>query len=98
MDKDVPCNMMEKDIPYVAYEKTNSRWERILKTVLIVFAVYIALSLGTIIYLVNMWTNCEVTDVTVDGQDGGNAAYMGDYASGVINNGEGGSSESETEK
>ena len=89
---------MEKDVPYVAYEKTNSRWERILKTVLIVFAIYIVLSFGTIVYLVNMWTNSEVTDVTVDSQDGGNAAYMGDGASGVINNVKGDSSEGQTEE
>ena len=85
--------MEDKNVPYIVYEGTMARFERIIKSLFIVIIV-----LGIMLFATNAvwlyeWNQYDYSDVTVDGQDGGNAAYMG--GSGVINNGESGSEETD---
>jgi hypothetical protein len=89
---------MEKDVPYMVYEGTMARFERTIKRLLILLAFVIGLLFISNAYWIYSWSQYEYANVTVDSKDGGNAAYMGDGSSGVINNGEGGSSETDQEE
>ena len=89
---------MEKDVSYIVFEGTIARFERILKRLIIAYVITVFLFIGYIAYDKYTDTLYDYSTVDVNGEDGGNAAYMGDYASGVINNGESGSSEEKTEE
>ena len=84
---------MDKDVPYIVYEGTMARFERTIKRLIIALAITIVLLCASNFYWAYFWSQCDFSDITVDSQDGGNAAYMGDGASGVINNVESGSQE-----
>lgn len=77
--------LKKQSVPYVVYEKTMARFERTIKRLIYVIVLLIII-LGAMIY---EWTQWDYSDVVVDSTGGGQAAYMGDGASGVINNGEG---------
>ena len=80
-------------VPFIVYEGTIARFERTIKRLLILVGITILLLFASNAIWLYEWNQYEYTDVTVDSTDGSNAAYMGDGASGVINNGEGGSSQ-----
>lgn len=80
--------MEDKNIPYIVYEGTMARFERIIKRLFIVIIV-----LGIMLFTTNAiwiyeWNQYDYSDVTMDNTNGGNANFMGAGASGVINNGE----------
>ena len=78
-------------VPFIVYEGTVARFERIIKRLTILVLIAVLLLFASNAIWIYEWNQYDYTDVTVDSQDGGNANYIG--ASGVINNGEGGSQE-----
>lgn len=83
-----------KDVSYQVYESTIARFERIIHRLILVILILVAI----IGFGVHEFMSYDYSDITVDSQDGSNASYMGDGASGVINNGQSSSQEeSETE-
>ena len=93
-EKSVDENMIEaykEPVPYIVYQGTTARFERIVRalvTALIVAVIMIAASNIAWLMVFNSY-DVVSEEVSLDGKDGGNANYIG--ASGVINNGEGGS-------
>lgn len=86
----------EKDIatmPVFVHEYACARLERIIKMLVLVMLVLC----GIIAYQVYEMYSYDYSDITVDSMDGSNAAYMGDGASGIINNGQS-SGQKENEK
>ena len=93
-DLQVPRDSVNDNcVPFIVYEGTIARFERTIKRLLILVGITILLLFASNAIWIYEWNQYEYTDVTVDSTDGSNAAYMGDGASGVINNGEGGSSQ-----
>ena len=81
------------DIPFYGFEAEMVRYERIIKRLLIALVVSIAL-----IFISNMawlwfFNQFDIIGDTVqlESHEEGNASYMGAGASGVIDNGRGGS-------
>lgn len=94
-------NMIEaykEPIPYFVYERTMARFERTIKRLIIVIGIAVALIFASNMAWLWVFNSYDVVaeEVSLDGKDGGNANYIG--ASGVINNGEGGSKENGTPK
>ena len=92
-------NMIEaykEPIPYFVYERTMARFERTIKRLIIVIGIAVALIFASNMAWLWVFNSYDVVaeEVSLDGKDGGNANYIG--ASGVINNGEGGSKENGT--
>lgn len=93
---DIPeHNADDNRVPFIVYEGTIARFERTIKRLVILVGITILLLFASNAIWIYEWNQYEYTDVTVDSQDGSNAAYMGAGASGVINNGESGSSEAD---
>lgn len=87
----------EKDMatmPVFVHEYDCARLERIIKMLVLV----IILLFGYIAYNKYQDSLYDYSDITVDSMDGSNAAYMGDGASGIINNGQSGSQEENKEE
>lgn len=89
---------MEKDVPFMVYQGTMARFERTIKRLVWVLILTIVLLFGSNFYWAYLWSHCDYAEVTVDGKEGGNAAYMGDGASGVINNGQSDSTDENTKE
>lgn len=89
---------MDKDVSYIVFEGTIARFERILKRVIIAYVITVVLFIGYIAFDKYTDTLYDYSTVDVNSEDGGNAAYMGDYASGVINNGKSESAEENIEE
>lgn len=81
-------------VPAFIHEYDCARLERIIKMLVLV----IILLCGYIAYDKYQDSLYDYSDVTVDSTDGSNAAYMGDGASGIINNGQGSSKEENKEE
>lgn len=83
----------KEPIPYFVYERTMARFERTIKRLIIVIGIAVALIFASNMAWLYAWNlyDYEDTQVIVDGESRGNANYIG--ASGIINNGEGGSKE-----
>lgn len=83
----------KEPIPYFVYERTVARFERTIKRLIIVIGIAIALIFASNMAWLYAWNlyDYESANIVVDGESKGNANYIG--ASGVINNGEGGSEE-----
>lgn len=88
----------KEPIPYFVYERTIARFERTIKRLIIVIGIAITLIFASNMAWLYAWNlyDYESANVIVDGESKGNANYIG--ASGVINNGEGGSKEDSTAK
>ena len=86
--------LKEQSVPYVVFEKTMARFERTVKRLIYVIVLLI-LIIGAMVY---EWTQWDYSDVYLDSEGSGQAAYMGDGASGVISNGESNSPKTETKK
>ena len=87
----------EKDMatmPVFVHEYACARLERIIKMLVAV----ILILCGIIAYHVYEMYSYDYSDITVDSMDGSNAAYMGDGASGIINNGQSDSQEESKEE
>lgn len=69
--------------------KANERLVTIIKWLIAVIIVLVIV----VGYGVYEFMSYDYADITVDSNDGSNAAYMGDGASGVINNGQSSSQE-----
>lgn len=93
----------EKDelltVPVSVYERTVSRFERIIKCQFLIMALLIA------VIALGFYEFCQydVTGVTVDSEDGGSANYVGDHnyvgaSGGAMINAEGGSKEASEEE
>ena len=92
-----------KDVPFVAYEHTMSRFERTIKRLIILLGIVIVLLCGTNLAWLYVWNQYDTSSVTVDTEEGGSANYIGDYnnlmgATEVINNAESNSKETDKEK
>ena len=74
--------------------KANERLVTIIKG-LIVAILLLVIAIGVGVY---EFMSYDYADITVDSNDGSNAAYMGDGASGVINNGQSSSEEESQEE
>lgn len=96
MEKDVSC--IEKDVPYLVYQGTMARFERIIKRLIIAYVITVVLFMGYLTYDKYTDSLYDCSTVDVNSEDGGNAAYMGDYANGVINNGKSSSEEENSKK
>lgn len=81
-------------IPAFIHEYDCARLERIIKMLILV----IILLFGYIAYDKYQDSLYDYADVTVDSMDGSNAAYMGDGASGTINNGQSDSKDQDEEE
>lgn len=94
MEKDVSC--IEKDVPYLVYQGTMARFERIIKRLIVLMGVMMILFTGYVIY--DQYTDSlyDYANVDLNSEDGGNASYVD--GSGVINNGEGKSSDKDTQE
>lgn len=90
--------MEDKNVPYIVYEDTMARFERTIKRLIYIVIITIVLLFATNAVWLYEWNQYDYSDVVVDGQTGGNAAYMGAGASGVINNGESSSQKQNEEK
>lgn len=87
--------MEDRNVPYIVFEGTVARFERIVKRLVLALCFCILLLFVTNAVWLYTWNQYDYSDVTVDSQDGGNASYIG--ASGVINNAEGDSKEENQE-
>lgn len=91
-EKSVTMEVNEKDMatmPVFVHEYDCARLERIIKMLILI----IILLCGYIAYDKYQDSLYDYSDITVDSMDGSNASYMGDGASGIINNGQSGSQE-----
>ena len=98
MEEESRIEAYKEPVPYIVYERTIARFERVIKRLSIIIIVAI-----TIIFVSNMawlyaWNlyDYESASIVVDGESKGNANYIG--ASGVIHNGEGDSKEDSAAK
>ncbi len=71
-------------IPLIAHQLDMSRLMKIIRWLVIIIVMQ-AIVIGVGVY---EFMSYDYADITVDGKDGSNAAYMGDGASGTINNGQ----------
>ena len=76
-------------VPYIVYERTIARFERIVKRLIIAILIAVAILFVTNLAWLWVFNSYEVVtqDVLVDSDDGGNASYIG--ANGSIVNGKG---------
>ena len=88
----------KEPIPYFVHERTMARFERTIKRLIIVLAIAVALIFASNMAWLWVFNSYDAVaeEVSLDGKDGGNANYIG--ASGIINNGEGGSKENYSTK
>lgn len=87
-------NMIEaykEPVPYIVYQGTTARFERIIRKLALVIIIAVAMMFASNMAWLYAWNlyDYESSSVVVDSESKGNANYIG--ASGVINNGEGGS-------
>lgn len=85
--------MEDKTVPYIVYESTMARFERTIKRLIVTVIIAVIALFATNILWLYEWSQYDYSDITVDSQDGSNASYMGDGASGIINNGQSSSQE-----
>ena len=85
----------KEPIPYFVYERTMARFERTIKRLIIVIIVTVVMLFASNMAWLYAWNlyDYESANIIVDGESKGIANYIG--ASGIINNGEGGSKESD---
>ena len=81
-------------VPRVVHESDMSRLERANKR-LIAVIIFLIIVIGVMAY---EWMQWDYEEITVDSRGYGNAAYMGDGASGVINNGQSQSAKEDTQE
>ena len=98
MEEKSVTEVYKDPVPYIVYEGTMARFERTIKRLIIVIGIAVALIFASNMAWLWVFNSYDVVaeEVSLDGKDGGNANYIG--ASGVINNGEGGSTENGTAK
>lgn len=80
--------MEERNVPYIVYEGTMARFERIIKRLMIMLIIAVAMLFASNAFWLYEWCQYDYSDVTIDSKDGGNANYLQAGANGVINNGE----------
>ena len=70
-----------KDIPYIVFEGAMSRNERHIKRLIIAFVIAVLLLFTSNMIWLYAWCQYDYTGdecvVTIDGQEGGNANYIG---------------------
>lgn len=98
MEEKSVTEVYKDPVPYIVYEGTMARFERTIKRLIIVIGIAVALIFASNMAWLWVFNSYDVVseEVSLDGKDSGNANYIG--ASGVINNGEGGSKEDSTAK
>ena len=96
MEEKSVTEVYKDPVPYIVYEGTMARFERTIKRLIIVIGIAVALIFASNMAWLWVFNSYDVVaeEVSLDGKDGGNANYIG--ASGIINNGEGGSKENST--
>ena len=95
MEEKSVTEVYKDPVPYIVYEGTMARFERTIKRLIIVIGIAVALIFASNMAWLWVFNSYDVVaeEVSLDGKDGGNANYIG--ASGVINNGESGSEETD---
>lgn len=87
-------------VPYIVYEGSQARHERTVKRLIIVIILLAVMVFATNALWLYVWNQYEYVDEGIDidlqGDDGGNANYIGRDLNGVLNNGES-DSENQTE-
>lgn len=71
-------------IPLIAHQLDMSKLMKIIGWLVAIIIIQ-AIAIGVGVY---EFMSYDYADITVDGNDGSNAAYMGAGASGIINNGQ----------
>lgn len=96
MEEKSVVEMYKDPVPYIVYEGTMARFERTIKRLIIVIGIAITLIFASNMAWLYAWNlyDYKSSSVVVDSESKGNANYIG--ASGIINNGEGGSKEDST--
>lgn len=87
---------MEEDktltVPYIVYEGSQVRHERTVKRLIIVIILLAVMVFATNALWLYVWNQYEYVDEGIDidlqGDDGGNANFIGRGLNGVLNNGE----------
>ena len=77
-------------ISFAAYESAQTRYEKIIVKMFFGFLATIILIVGGFLLYLNQF-DVVGDSVTLESHEEGNASYMGDGASGVIDNGRSGS-------
>ena len=80
-------------VPYIVYESTMARMERTIKKLWIMLIIMVVVMFASNAVWLYEWNQYDYQGVIMDNQDCGNANYMGNGASGVINNGTGDSAD-----
>lgn len=88
----------ERTISSVDHQYDMARLERIIKRLWITILMLLILFAGTNALWIYEWNQYDYADITVDSNDGGNANYVQAGTSGVINNGEGNSTNAEAQE
>ena len=88
----------ERTIPSIDHQYDMARLERIVRRLWITIIVILILFAGTNALWIYEWNQYDYGEIVVDSEDGGNANYLQAGANGVINNGESGSSNEETQE
>lgn len=93
MEEKSVVEVYKDPVPYIVYEGTMARFERTIKRLIIVIIVAVVMLFASNMAWLYAWNlyDYESSSVVVDSESKGNANYIG--ASGIINNGEGGSEE-----
>lgn len=96
MKDNVEIEAYKEPVPYIVYQGTMARFERTIRRLVISLIVAVVMIAASNIAWMLVFNSYDVAseEVSVDSNDGGNANYIG--ASGVINNGEGGSEKEDT--
>ena len=84
------------NVPFIVYEGTIARFERTIKRLIIVLGITILLLFASNALWIYEWNQYDYEDISIDNTDGGNANYIG--ASGVINNAQNSSGETDKEE
>lgn len=83
-----------EQVPRVVFEDSSARYMKIIRSLITIILVEFIAFAGLVIYIFGF---CELEQITVDGKEG-ITNYLNAGASGVINNGQGSSTDGETQK
>lgn len=81
-------------VPRIVLEDASARYMKIIRGLLVIVLVQFIAFASLVVYIFGF---CEIETVTVDGKDGV-ANYLNAGANGVINNGQGSSTEGEAQE
>lgn len=93
--------MSEQSIPYITYENSNARWERIVRRLMILWIITVIVAIIAIVAVDYGWRQfifeSDIESYTVSTDGAGNANYIGNDGE-IYNGGESSCEEDKTEK